>query len=57
MMLIINLNAIMRDWYQAQCLLQLAGFGASIMNSHTKIINDFITIVIFTDFFIHRLDI
>lgn len=57
MMLIINLNAIMRDWYQAQCLLQLTVFGASIMNSHTKIINDFITIVIFTDFFIHRLDI
>lgn len=57
MMLILNLNAIMRDWNQAQCLLQLTGFGASIMNSHTKIINDFITIVIFADFFIHRLDI
>lgn len=50
MILILNLNAIMREWNQAQCLLQLTGFGASIMNSHTKIINDFITIVIFTDF-------
>lgn len=57
MMLIINLNAIMRDWYQAQCLLQLTGLGASIMNSHAKIINGFITVVIFVGFFIHRLDI